>query len=130
MLITLGCLGSDRPGDPSPAPEMTIDPGAWRGVPFQVRETSYIEYSIEPVDDAVLEVCLVDITEGPIPTTGRPSQAIGCHTSLGTEGGATIVPAGRYTLALGCMNPADPCGLGHDIKITALGEAQDDPGSI
>lgn len=109
---------------------MGMEAGSWRGIPFTLDAPSYVSYTVTPVDQAVLEICLVDITDGPMPTTGRPANAIGCHTSIGTEGGATIVPAGRYTLAVGCMNAAEPCSLDHELNVTALEDRRQRPGSI
>lgn len=129
-LVLAGCLGAPTDEPSVEGHDMGIEAGGWQGIPFTLDEASYVSYTVTPVGDAVLEICLVDITEGPMPTTGRPASAIGCHTSIGTEGGATIVPAGRYTLAVGCMNAAEPCSLDHEIELTALEEGWDHPNSI
>ncbi len=101
----------------------------WRGTPFTVEQPSYVSYNVTPVDDALLEICLVDITDGPVPTTGRPASAIGCHTSVATEGAVSVVPAGRYSLAIGCLNLETVCAADIGLSVAELGDGPRPPGT-
>lgn len=125
--LVAGCLGGEADQASASGHDMEIEPGGWQGVPFDVGEISHVAYRVSPAEGDLVDICLVDVTDGPMPTTGRPASAIGCHTSLHSQAASTVLPAGRYSLAIGCFNVETPCEVDHTLTVTVVQEPLEPP---